>query len=70
MAPPIVAPMPQALDLAGSYTFVFDAVDSATGVSLGTVVVSDAALFGEAFGTITADDFTFGPFVLVAGPGA
>lgn len=70
MAPPIVAPMPQELDLAGSYTFRFDAVDPSTGSTVANVVVSDAQIFGESLGVTTSEAFSFGPFVLVAGPNA
>lgn len=70
MAPPVVAPMPQALDLAGSYTFRFDAVDPATGNTVASVVVSDASIFGEALSSLATFESPFGPFMLVAGPDA
>lgn len=70
MAHAIVAPMPQALDLAGEYTFVFDAQDPSTGASVAGVTVSDAQLFGEAIGQATGDVYNSGPFMLVPGPGA
>lgn len=70
MAPPIVAPMPQELDLAGAYTFRFDAVDVNTGATVASVVVSDASIFATSLGASTASELNFGPFMLVPGPGA
>jgi hypothetical protein len=70
MAPPIVAPMPEWLDLAGAYTIRFDAVDPATGATVAGVVVSDASLFGDAAGQTSVDSIFVGPAMLIAGPNA
>jgi hypothetical protein len=69
VAPPIIAPMPEWLDLAGAYTIRFDAVSAGTGATVASVVVSDASIFGDAPGTSGVGSIEFGPFMLVAGPG-
>lgn len=70
MAPPIIAPMPEWLDLAGAFTIRFDAVDPATGNTIAGVNVSDGSLFGESVGQTTGDMIPIGPAMLVAGPNA
>lgn len=60
--------MPQDLDLVSGWSIRFTAVDS-TGALVNNVKVSNLAIIADApLGNV--EEFEFGPFFLVPGPGA
>ena len=72
MAAPVTGAMPPDLDIGGSWTIRFDAVDG-TGATVSNVVVSNARIIGQPT-TVEPGNGTgltlVGPYMLVPGPGA
>lgn len=66
MAKKIRAALPPDVNLSGSWTIEWDAVDPVTGASVSGVVISETSLRVEG----QADLLPVGPFMLVPGPGA
>jgi hypothetical protein len=51
MAAPLIAPMPDLLDLAGPFTITWAALDPATGDPVDGVEIDEATIYGQAFST-------------------
>jgi hypothetical protein len=47
VAAPIIAPMPDLLDLAGPFTLTWAALDPVTGAPVAGVVVDEATIYGQ-----------------------
>jgi hypothetical protein len=47
VAAPIIAPMPDLLDLAGPFTFTWTALDPVTGDPVDGVVIDEATIYGQ-----------------------
>lgn len=70
MAEPVVAPMPRDLDLAGSYTIRFTALNPTTGAVVPGVVVTDMVLTVQPGSSTSPSDLAVGPWLIVPGAGA
>lgn len=70
MSQPLVAGLPQDLDLSQGCTIRFDAVDPASGATIANVKVSNASIWANSAGADTSGTLNSGPFMLVPGPGA
>lgn len=70
MSKKLTASMPEGMDLDGSYTLQWAALDPSTGADVAGVVVSQAAMLVTQVSPGTAEDLQVGPFMLVPGPEA
>jgi hypothetical protein len=70
MAQPLIASMPQDLDLSQGCTLRFDAVDPTTGARVTGVVITNGSIWANSVGADTGTTLDSGPFMLVPGPGA
>lgn len=70
MAAPLLAPMPEALDLGPKYTLRVVALDPSTGNTVANVNIGTTVLTATNIGTAPADSFTQGDWFLVPGPNA
>lgn len=70
MAAPLVAGLPQDLDLSQGCTIRFDAVDPTTGAQVANVTVSGGSIWANSLAASEPTNLAFGPFMLVPGPGA
>ncbi len=69
MPQPLEASMPQFLDLADGYLLRVDAVDPTTGVHVAGVTVGNVSIYGMNLALLPADQYAFGDWLLVSGPG-
>ena len=69
MAQPLTVPLPPNLNLWGGCTIRVTAIDATTGALVTGVTVSNVSLEVEQLAGSLAD-LSFGPFMLVPGPGA
>lgn len=70
MARPLKASMPRDLDLEGTYTIRFTAIDPNTGAVIPNVQVKNMVLTVAPGANTSPTDLAVGPFLLVPGPGA
>jgi hypothetical protein len=70
MAKPLEAGMPRDLDLVGTYTIRFAALDPTSGAAVAGVKVSNMVLTVAPQAGTDPIDLAYGPYLLVPGPGA
>lgn len=70
MAEPLIVALPAGLDLDDTYQIRVAALDPATGNTVAGVNVADVTLIVDNVGGGDLASGTFGPFMLVPGPGA
>lgn len=70
MAQPITAGLPRDLDLVGTYTIRFAALDPTSGTAVAGVNVKSMVLTVAPQAGTDSSDLVYGDFLLVPGPGA
>ena len=68
MAKPYIAPIPADTDLTSGCTISFVAIDPTDGSAVSGVTVANVSIYADTTGDATLE--SFGPFMLVPGPGA
>jgi hypothetical protein len=69
VAKPYSAPMPDEVELGGSYTIRITAVDPSTGNVISAITISNLVMMVNTGAGTSPVDLGFGPFLLVPGPG-
>ena len=69
-APAYIQSMPPDMLLSDGYTIRLSAIDPTTGADVTGVTVTDYSIFGANLAAIPNEDYAYGPFMLVPGPGA